>query len=239
MIIGIIGLVILYSPFGSPSLYNTQSETLYVQNPGVTSINSNMSNLPKVSNYTPSYNESEISEPLINEPIAQLPSSNFSSSNIEMNSSSHGGNFNSYTQSSIKPEEHSLNSSTYSVMPVMSFGSKSKNESQSQGQFTPMGSTVSVSSELEQKDAEIYANGPQKCDNNPTDCGRNVWHDGYWTYTKHGHKIWHDGYWEWVSEDCPGVPVGDGTVTIIVLLIGYSIFKIYKNEKNKQVLGTK
>lgn len=236
MILGVIGLIILYSPIGSPSYYINQPETLYVQNAGVTSLNSNMSNLPKVSNYAPSsYNETESSEQFVNEPIAQLPSSNFESKTVEMSSNyqSMGGSSNSYTQYSRKSEVPSV--STYPVMPIMSFSRKSSNQTESQGQFTPISTeTKSISEEAKQQDAELYANGPSKCHDNPTDCGHWVWVDGYC-----GWFGWHPGHWDWIAEDCPGVPVGDGTITIIVLLIGYSIFKYYKNEKNKQVLGTK
>lgn len=239
IIFGIIGLIILYSSIGSPIYYINQPETLYVQNAVVTSLNSNKSNLPKASKYVPSYNKIESSDQFVNEPIVQLPSSNFESNTIEMLSNYHSGSgsSNSYTQYYRKSEEPSISSSTYSVMPIMPFYGKYNNQTESQGQFTPISDDIkSITFDEKQNDSELYANGPQKC--SPNECGHWAWMDGYWKYSHKGRK-WVYGYWYWVKEDCHGVPIGDGTVTIIVLLLGYSIFKYYKNEKSKQVLGTK
>jgi len=149
---------------------------------------------------------------------------------IENISTNHSlnSNYSDYKESSYSHNSNNMNSNNISI-PIISSHSSHSSPKNVGSEYSENLTSVSTTTSPE-IDAVNYANGPSKCE--PVKCGHNVWIDGYWEYHHHHHKTWICGYWKWIDEDCnPSVPVGDGTLILISLLIIYAPIKIIKFKK--------
>jgi len=231
LVIGVLLVIFLYSPIGSPNLYTSDkyysSSTYNIKpiNNGITVFHKDGMN---VVSSTPT-NEDISPSQSYNEPMVEMSNSVFGSSNIEsLGNISHQNNSYAY-ENNRKYEQHRENHVFNSDVPITYFGSNHKVESDSK--YSSNNYNIETTSTSSPAIDEVnYANGPSKCE--PVKCGHNVWVDGYWKYHRGHHKEWVCGYWEWVDEDCnPAVPVGDGTLILILLLIIYIPFKVLHLKK--------
>ena len=215
ILLSIILLVILYSPIGSPSNYQLDSHTIAYHTPKYEALPSSAG-----LNYKPS-----ITTEYQAEPIQEMSNVNTPSVTAQMTYTSSQIS----TQQSVSNYSHENTSTTspsYPNIPLLTFQSS---HSQSMSQVTPIESATSLSETKSEDKAEALSIA-QRCHDHSTDCGRWVWHKGYWSYwwgCKGKH--WVDGYWEYVYEDCPpGVPIGDGILILVALAMVYVLFKKFK-----------
>lgn len=100
-----------------------------------------------------------------------------------------------------------------------------KSQSQSMSRATPNAPAISLSEASEDKVEALSV--AQRCNDHSKDCGYWKWIPTYWEHSGCGwYKV--KGHYEWVSEPCPpGVPVGDGTIILFLLVLVYCLFKIH------------
>ena len=208
--------------------YNTSNGNTITKSISISYGDKKIKNAPK---FNSSVNNSEY----YNDDFNSMPSDE-SYHNVSINDISTNNSLNnnySYKESSYSNNNSNNNSNINNILitPISSHNS-SKNIN---SEYSQNLSSVSTTSSPE-IDAVNYANGPLKCE--PVKCGHNVWIDGYWKYNHDGHghhKEWICGYWKWVDEDCnPAVPVGDGTLILISLLIIYVPIKLLSLKKLKK-----
>lgn len=104
-----------------------------------------------------------------------------------------------------------------------------KSQSQSMSRATPNAPAISLSEASEDKVEALSV--AQRCNDHSKDCGHWALCKGcrdynYW-YCQHGH-LYHMKHYIWISEPCPpGVPIGDGTIILFLLVLVYCLFKIH------------
>jgi len=214
ILLSIILLVILYSPIGSPSNYQSDSHTIAYHTPKYKALPSSAG-----LNYKASTTVEYQAEPI------QTSNVNVSNITSHMNSTSSQVSTQQQSVSNYSHENTSVTSPNYPNIPLLT----NTSHSQSMSQSTPTESAVSLS-ETKSEDKVEALNIAQRCNDHSQDCGRWVWHEGYWSYWWGCQgKHWVDGYWEYVYEDCPpGVPVGDGIFILVALAMIYVLFKNFK-----------
>jgi len=229
MVAILVGL--LYSPIGIPATY-TENNTMVITS-GVDFSKSFKSSGTKIINAPVNQSYADNSEMMsegvnegvnegVSEGVSEGVNPNYSTNTVSNNITTQGPTF----QNNRFVDKNTSVPSNSGMW--VSFGSK-KSQVENSGQATSIGNNItSLNSDLNTTDAEIYSNGPQKCYQDPKDCGYWQWH--------HGDHC-HNGYWEWIKEDCPNtVPIGDGLMILVLLVLlytGYITF-IIKQSKNHE-----